>query len=169
MTELCEKARLRFFHPFGVRLSFLFLTHGLRRGLHSFAALRLMGHAPPRLEATPVSAALRHEWNSCPSRSADARFKTSSMWSILWNGFHICKSFKSCWIKSFYMPPTKPRSALNETVPLWCAMPCGNISAGWNCGPMRSATARVTCDNRKPTQKRGAGKRRVCGRKSSPR
>ena len=33
------------------------------------------------------------------------------MWSILWNGFHIWKSFKSCWIKSCYTPPTTPRSA----------------------------------------------------------
>ncbi len=42
------------------------------------------------------------------------RFEMSSMWSILWNRFHICKSFKSCWIKSCYTPPTKPRSALRR-------------------------------------------------------
>jgi mRNA interferase MazF len=96
-------------------------------------------------------------------------FEMSSMWSILWNRFHICKSFKSCWIKSCYTPPTKPRSALGETGPLWCATPCGNISVGWNCEPVKSATARATHDSRKPTRKRGVGNRRPRGRKSSPR
>ena len=91
------------------------------------------------------------------------------MWSILWNGFHICKSFKSYWIKSCYMPPTKPRSALGETVPPWCATPCGNISGGWNCGPEKSATARATRGIRQPTRKRGVGSRRPRGRKNSPR
>ena len=95
--------------------------------------------------------------------------KISSMWSILWNGFHIWKSFKSCWIKSCYTPPTRPRSAPGETGPLWCATPCGNISAGWNCEPVKSATARATRDIRKPTRKRGVGNRRPRGRKTSRR
>ena len=54
---------------------------GLTRFQHSgqshFVAFLLL--APPyrngkpqRLKAASVSAALRHEWNSCPSRSADA-------------------------------------------------------------------------------------------------
>ncbi len=71
----------------------------------------------------------------------------SSMWSILWSRFNIWKSFKSCWIKSCYTPPTKPRSARSETGPLWCATPCGNISAGWNCEPVKNATARATRDS----------------------
>jgi len=91
------------------------------------------------------------------------------MWSILWNRFHICKSFKSYWIKSCYTLRTKPRSALSETVPLWCETPCENISVGWNCKPVRGATARATRDSRKPTQKRGLGNRRPRGRKNSPR
>jgi mRNA-degrading endonuclease toxin of MazEF toxin-antitoxin module len=91
------------------------------------------------------------------------------MWGILWNRFHICKSFKSCWTKSCYTPPTKPRSALGETVPLWCATPCGNISAGCNCEPVKSATARATRGYRKPARKRGVGNRRPRGRKNSPR
>src|SRR6266403_4029790 len=93
----------------------------------------------------------------------------SSVWSILWSGFHICKSFKSCWIKSCYMRPTKPRSALGETVPPWCATPFGNIFAGWNCEPVKSATARATRDIRKRTPKRGVGNRRLRGRENSPR
>src|SRR5208282_2027660 len=102
-------------------------------------------------------------------RNVTACFEMFSMWSILWNGFHICKSFKSCWIKSCYTPPTKPRSALSEIVPLWCATPCGNISAGWNCEPAKSATARATRDSPKPTRKRGVGNRRPRGRKNSRR
>jgi len=97
------------------------------------------------------------------------RFEVSAMWSILWNGFHICKSFKSCSIKSCYRPPTKPRNAPSKTVQRWCATPCGNISAGWNCEPVKSATARATRDGRKPTRKRGVGKRRRCGRKNNAR
>jgi len=93
----------------------------------------------------------------------------SPMWSILWNRFHICKLFKLFWIKSCYTPPTKPRSARSETVPRWCAMPCANISAGWNCEPVKNATARATRDSRKPTQKRGVGNRRPRGRKTSRR
>jgi hypothetical protein len=91
------------------------------------------------------------------------------MWGILWNRLHIGKSFKSCWIKSCYTPPTKPRSALGETVPLWCATPCGNISAGCNCEPVKSATARATRGCRKPARKRGLGNRMPRGRKNSPR
>ena len=91
------------------------------------------------------------------------------MWSILWTRFHIWKSFKSCWIKSSYRPPTKLRSARGETGLLWCAMPCGNISAGWSCEPVKNATARATCDSRQPTRKRGLGNRRLRGRKNSPR
>ena len=63
-------------------------------------------------------------------RNVTSYLEISSMWSILWNGFHIWKLFKSCWIKSCYMPPTTRRSAPNETGPLWCATRCGNISAG---------------------------------------
>src|SRR6267143_3463910 len=96
-------------------------------------------------------------------------FEMSSMWSILWDRFHICESFKSSWIKSCYTPPTKPRSALGETGPLWCARPCGNISAGWNCAPVKCATARATRDSLQPTRKRGVGNRRPRGRKNSPR
>jgi len=92
-----------------------------------------------------------------------------SMWSTLWNESHICKSFKSCWIKSCYRRPTKPRSVPGETVPLWCATPCGNISAGWNCGRVKSATAGATRDRCKPTRKREVGKRRPRGRKNSAR
>jgi hypothetical protein len=36
-----------------------------------------------------------------------------------------------------------------KTVPLWCATLCGNISAGWNCGPVKSATGTATRDSRK--------------------
>ena len=93
----------------------------------------------------------------------------SCMWSILWSGLHIWKSFKSCWIKSFYTPPTRPRSGPSETGLLWCAMPCGNISGGWNCEPVKSATARVTRDIRKPTRRSGVGKRRPLGHKNSSR
>jgi hypothetical protein len=95
--------------------------------------------------------------------------KCLSMWSILWSRFHICKSFKSCWIKSCYMRPTKPPSALRETVPLWCATRCGSISAGWNCERVRSVTAKATRGSRKPTRKPGVGNRRPRGRKNSPR
>jgi hypothetical protein len=106
----------------------------------------------------------------CPGNRRDW---IPSMWSILWNGFHICKSCKSCWIKSCYTPPTRPRSALSETGPLWYATRCGNISAGWNCEPVKSATARATRDvcrpTRKPTRKRGVGNRRPRGRKNRPR
>src|SRR5277367_664645 len=45
-------------------------------------------------------------------------FEMSSLWSILWSRFHIWKSFKSCWIRSCYTPPTEPRRARSETVPL---------------------------------------------------
>ena len=96
-------------------------------------------------------------------------FEMSSMWSILWNGFHIWRSCKSCWIKSCYTPPTKPQSALGETVPLWCATHSGNISADWNCEQVKNATTRATRDSRKPTRKRGAGNRRPRGRKNSRR
>jgi hypothetical protein len=96
-------------------------------------------------------------------------FEISPMWSTLSNRLHICKSFKSCWIKGCYRPPTKPRSALSETGPLWCATPCGNISVGWNCEPVKNATARATRDRRKLTRKRRVGNRRPRGRKNSPR
>jgi len=95
--------------------------------------------------------------------------KMLSVWNILWNRFHICKSFKSCWIKSCYTPPTRPRSALSKTGPPWCATPCGNISTDWGCEPVKSATARATRDIRKPSRKRGVGKRRPRGRESRPR
>jgi hypothetical protein len=98
-------------------------------------------------------------WRNC--------IEISSMWSTLLSRFHISKLFKSCWIKSCCTPPTGPRSARSETGPLWCATPCGNISAGWNCGPVKSATARATRDSRTPPRKRGVGKRRPCGRKNS--
>jgi len=91
------------------------------------------------------------------------------MCSILWNKFHIWKSFKSCSIKSCYTPPTKPRSAPGEIGPLWCATPCGNISVGWNCASVKRATARATRDSRNPTRKRRVGNRRPRGRKNSPR
>ena len=94
--------------------------------------------------------------------------KLKLMWSILWNIFHICKSFKSCWIRSCYMPPTKPRSARSETVRLWCAMPCGNISGGWKCELVRNATARAICDSRWPMRKREVGKQRPRGRENRP-
>jgi len=96
-------------------------------------------------------------------------FEMSFMWSRLWNRFHICRSFRSSWTKSCYTPPTKPPNAAGETGPLWCATPCGNISAGWNCGRVRSATVRATRNSRKPARKRGVGNRRRCGRKNSPR
>jgi hypothetical protein len=73
------------------------------------------------------------------------------------NRFHIWKSFKSCWIGSCYRPPTRPRSALSKTVLLWCATLCGNISSGWSCEPVKSATGRATRDNRRPMRKRGLG------------
>jgi len=84
----------------------------------------------------------------------------------VWSRFHIWKSFKSCWIKSCYTPPTKPRSALGETGPHWCATLCGNIFAGSNCEPAKSATARATREIREPTRKRGVGNRRPRGRKN---
>ena len=107
------------------------------------------------------------KWPSNADSGRHPLEEISSVWSILWSGFHICKSFKSYWMKSCYMPPTRPRSAPGETGPLWCAMPCGNISAGWNCEPVKSATARATRDIHKPTWRRGVGKRRPRGRKNS--
>jgi hypothetical protein len=91
------------------------------------------------------------------------------MWSILWSRFHIWKSFKLCWTKSCYTPPTKPRSAPDETALHWCATPCGNTFAGWNSGPVKSVTARATRGIRKPTRRHGVGNRRLRGRKNNQR
>ena len=79
--------------------------------------------AIPRLEK-------RETWATRSSGMEQLAWEMFSMWSILWNRFHICRSFKSCSTKSCYTLPTKPRSALGETGPLWCAMLCGNISTG---------------------------------------
>jgi len=129
----------------------------------------MQGKRPERCDGRHM----RRLWNSTFRKSRKvghpACFEMSSMWSILLNRFHIWKSFKSCWTKSCYTPPTKLRSALGETGPLWCATPCGNISAGWNCEPVKSATAKATRDIRKPTRKRGVGNRRPLGRKNSQR
>src|ERR1700690_612893 len=111
----------------------------------------------------PTQAKGRLEW-----ATFQLCLEMSSMWSTLWNGFNIWKSFKSCWIRSCYTPPTKPRSAPGETGLLWCATPCGNICSGWNCEPGKSATVTATRGRRKPTRKRGVGNRRGRGRKNSP-
>ncbi len=122
-----------------------------------------------RWSTAAMFAPLKQQKLKWATGSITACFETYSMWSILWNRLHICKSFKSCSTKSCYTPPTRPRSALGETGLLWCATPCANISAGWNCEPLKSATARATCDSRQPTRKRGVGNRRPRGRKNSPR
>ena len=50
-----------------------------------------------------------------------------------WGGFAALESPNDVMVlfdKVAAPPPTKPQSALGETGPLWCATPCGNISAG---------------------------------------
>jgi len=52
----------------------------------------------------------RRSWLRACSGSVDtsertACFENASIGSMLWNRFHICKSFQSCWIRSCYTPP----------------------------------------------------------------
>ena len=87
------------------------------------------------------------------------------MWNILWNKFHICKSFKSCWIKSCYSAADQAakRTRRNRSALVRDALREHLRRLELRAGEERDRQGNA--QQRKPTRRRWVGNRRpVAGR-----